>query len=78
MSGNDEKTGWIFLWKQIYDRYLHIQPTNRPNGCFVVIFKVFYDIHKSSLNKKNDEEEETSEMLGSGLKTYDILVVKNV
>lgn len=32
-----------------------------------MIFKVFYDIHKSSLNKKNDEEEETSEMLGSGL-----------
>lgn len=36
--------------------------------CFVVIFKVFYDIHKSSLNKKNEEEEETSKMLGSGLK----------
>lgn len=47
---------------------IHIQPTNRPNGCFVVIFKVFYDIHKSSLNKKNEEEEETSEMLGLGLK----------
>lgn len=22
MSGNDEKTRWKFLWKQIYDRYL--------------------------------------------------------
>lgn len=32
-----------------------------------MIFKVFYDIYKSFLNKKNDEEEEISEMLGLGL-----------
>lgn len=43
-----------------------------------MIFKVFYDIYKSFLNKNNDEEKEISEMLGLGLKIYDILVVKNV
>lgn len=37
-----------------------------------MIFRNFYDIPKSPLNK-NDNEEEVSERPGSGLKTYDVL-----
>lgn len=57
---------------------IHIQPTNRPNGCFVVIFKVFYDIHKSSLNKKKWRGGRDKWNARVGVKPYDNLVVKNV
>lgn len=75
MSGNDEKTRWKFLWKQINDWYLQKplapsihNPQTDPMDVLLWYLRFSMISIKALWIKNNEEEEETSKMLGSGLK----------